>query len=65
MPKGTVSQFDEDNRCGFIEQDDGEGIFFYDVEVATPGLVLKEGDKVVYGIALEYQGKIAVNIHLV
>jgi len=64
MPRGTVSQFDHENRCGFIEQDDGEVIFFYDVEIATPGLVLKKGDRVVYGIALEYQGKIAVSIRL-
>lgn len=64
MPKGTVSQFDKQNGCGFIEDEDGTDIFFYEVEVATPGIVLKAGDVVTYGTAMEYQGTIAVNIQL-
>ncbi len=64
MPRGTVSEFDSKNGCGFIEQDDGAMISFYDVEVATPGITLEKGNRVVYGLAMEYQGPIAVNIRL-
>lgn len=61
MSRGTVTQFDTENGCGFIKDDDGTDVFFYDVEI-TPGTVLKEGDVVTYGIAMEYQGPIAVGI---
>jgi len=64
MPRGTVSQFDSKNGLGYIEQEDGSEIFFYESEIATPGITLGEGDKVVYGIAREYQGPIAVHVCL-
>ena len=64
MPRGTISQFDSENGCGFIEREDGSPVFFYESEVVAPGITLKEGDSVVFGIAMEYQGPIAVSIRL-
>ena len=64
MPRGTVSSFDSENSCGFIRQEDGSAVFFYESEIETPGVTLKEGDEVVYSVAWEYQGPIAAYINL-
>jgi len=51
MVNGTVKWFNDKKGFGFIEQDEGPGVFVHHTGINTTGFKsLKEGDKVTFEV---------------
>ena len=62
MPKGTISQYDEESGHGLIEQEDGSEVRFdrsaFLTRSSEPGM----GDHVTYTIARDEKGPVATDV---
>ena len=63
MAEGTVKWFSERKGYGFIEQDDGGGIFVHHSSINMPGFkTLQEGDRVNFEVGEGTKGPAAQNV---
>ncbi|MFH1211941.1 MAG: cold shock domain-containing protein [Candidatus Woesearchaeota archaeon] len=61
--KGTVKFFNEMKGYGFINGEDGKSYFVHQSGI-SPGVVLKENDKVTFNVAQGDRGPKAVDVAL-
>ena len=63
MAQGTVKWFSDKKGYGFIEQEDGQGIFVHYSSIDTPGFKsLSEGDRVSFEVQESERGPEAKNV---
>jgi CspA family cold shock protein len=63
MAEGTVKWFSEKKGYGFIQQDDGEDIFFHYTSINMSGFkTLGEGDRVSFDVGEGTKGPAAKNV---
>ncbi len=63
MPSGTVKWFDTDKGFGFLADDDGGEVFVH-ASAVEPGVALKPGSKVQFGVVDGRKGKQALSVTL-
>ena len=63
MPSGTVNWFDTDKGFGFLADDDGGEVFVH-ASAVEPGVALKPGSKVQFGVVDGRKGKQALSVTL-
>ncbi len=63
MAKGTVKWFNDKKGYGFIEQDEGEDIFFHYSSIDMPGFKsVAQGDRVTYEVGQGSKGPAARSV---
>ncbi len=66
MTEGIVKWFNNEKGFGFIEQDDGEDLFFHHSDINMEGFKsLDEGDRVSFDIKEGEKGLAAENVTLI
>ena len=63
MPSGTVKWFDTDKGFGFLADADGGEVFVH-ASAVEPGVALKPGSKVQFGVVDGRKGKQALSVTL-
>lgn len=63
MPKGKIKWFNEQKGCGYIEETDGQSLFFYDPKFLND-LVLTEGQFVDYDTKKHESGLFCIAINV-
>jgi CspA family cold shock protein len=63
MPSGTVKWFDEEKGFGFLAGDDGGEVFVH-ASALEPGVALRTGARVEYGVVDGRRGKQALSVQL-
>ncbi len=63
MPSGTVKWFDADKGFGFLASEDGGEVFVH-ARAVEPGVVLKPGSRVQFGVVDGRKGKQALSVTL-
>jgi CspA family cold shock protein len=63
MPSGTVKWFDADKGFGFIAGEDGHEVFVH-VSSLDPGVTLRQGARVEFGVVDGRRGKQALSVRV-
>jgi CspA family cold shock protein len=63
MPSGTVKWFDTEKGFGFLAAEDGDEVFVH-ASALEPGVVLKPGARVQFGVVDGRKGKQALSVTL-
>ena len=65
MSEGTVKWFNEQKGFGFIQMDDGGGIFVHYSAIQTRGFrTLREGQRVSFEVTEGQKGPAAANVQI-
>ena len=66
MAEGTVKWFNDSKGFGFIEQEDGPGVFVHHSAINASGFKsLSEGDRVSFDIEQGQKGPAAANVTVI
>lgn len=63
MPWGTVKWFDTEKGFGFLAAEDGDEVFVH-VSALEPGVTLRPGSRVQFGVVDGRRGKQALSVEL-
>ena len=63
MPSGTVKWFDTEKGFGFLAAEDGDEVFVH-ASALEPGVVLRPGARVQFGVVDGRKGKQALSVSL-